>query len=229
VQLFTGFKRRDRLSDVVGVMNRAATQDVRVELVWPTIAKVLATGPAPDPRTQQEAAILTAWVAHGGNRLDLNNDGKIDDPGAAIMDAAWPRLAKAVLSPALGSNMTDELASFVDVDRNAASINHGATSSFGRGWYGYVDKDLRSILGLPVKGPYSRRYCGSGDLTTCRASLWQALKDAGDQLQAAQGPDPNAWRADAGPERIIFQPGILTQTARWTNRPTSIQQVIEFK
>ena len=37
-------------------------------------------------------------------------------------------------------------------------------SSYDEGWYGYVYKDLRTELGLPVDGPYSRRYCGNGSL-----------------------------------------------------------------
>ena len=49
------------------------------------------------------------------------------------------------------------------------------------------------------------------------------------ELEAAQGPDPNAWRADATAERIKFLPGLLPFTMRYTNRPTGIQQVIEFK
>ena len=49
------------------------------------------------------------------------------------------------------------------------------------------------------------------------------------ELEAAQGPDPNAWRADANRERIKFLPGLLPFTMRYTNRPTGIQQVIEFK
>ena len=45
---------------------------------------------------------------------------------------------------------------------------------------------------------------------------------------AAQGPDPDAWRADATAERIKFAPGLLPFTMRYTNRPTGIQQVIDF-
>src|SRR6266540_3902099 len=60
-------------------------------------------------------------------------------------------------------------------------------SSYGSGWYGYVDKDLRTLLGQPVTGAYKTRFCGAGKLTACRNSLWQALKDAGDALAAAQG------------------------------------------
>jgi hypothetical protein len=56
--------------------------------------------------------------------------------------------------------------------------------------------------------------------------LWSALDAAGDALQAAQGPDPSAWRADAAKERIRFT-GFVADTMRWTNRPT-FQQVVQF-
>ncbi|MGH2845732.1 MAG: hypothetical protein ACRDL0_06880, partial [Thermoleophilaceae bacterium] len=59
--------------------------------------------------------------------------------------------------------------------------------------------------------------------------LWAAIEAAGAELAAAQGPDPSAWRADAGRERITFLPGVLPYTMRYTNRPTGIQQVIEFR
>ena len=53
--------------------------------------------------------LMNQWRQHGGNRLDLNNDGLIDYPGAAIMDAAWPRIARAVLSPVLGPVLPDDM------------------------------------------------------------------------------------------------------------------------
>ena len=40
--------------------------------------------------------ILNAWLNRGASRLDGDQDGKIDDPGAAVMDAAWPYIADAV-------------------------------------------------------------------------------------------------------------------------------------
>jgi acyl-homoserine lactone acylase PvdQ len=229
VQLLAITKKRNRISDVVSVMNRAATRDARAVLLWPTIAKVLTPGSGPSPRAEQAAALVTSWANNGGSRLDLNLDGKIDDPGAAVLDAAWPRIAKAVMRPVLG-DLTDQLATFDRIDRNAPETNAGATSNYGRGWYTYVQKDLRSLMGEPVKGPFSRRYCGNGDLAACRASIWQAVSDASDELAAAQGDDPTAWHADANAERIIFQPGLLgpSNTIRWTNRPSAFQQVMEF-
>jgi acyl-homoserine lactone acylase PvdQ len=229
VQLFTGLKATgNQLADVVSVMNRAATEDLRAVLIWPLIARVLAGGPAPDARTKQAADLVSAWVAHGASRLDTNLTGKIDDPGAAILDASWTALATAVLNPVLGTLTgpgAGTLASLIGPDDAA---NPGG-SSYADGWYGYVDKDLRTLLGDPVQGRYSRVYCGNGDVVACRASLWQALAASVSKLAAAQGADPTAWRSDATKERIVFQPGLLGKAAtmRWTNRPT-FQQVVSF-
>jgi hypothetical protein len=78
-----------------------------------------------------------------------------------------------------------------------------------------------------VRGAYSRRYCGNGDLAACRASLWAVIQSSADALAASQGTDPNAWRADATAERITFAPGVLPETMRWANRPT-FHQLMEF-
>jgi hypothetical protein len=190
--------------------------------VLPAIAGVLHTGPAPNARDDQLLQLLESWRASGGSRLDRDLDGKIDDPGAAIMDAAWPRIADAVMSPVLGPQL-NQLASLIGRD-NAANPQG---SSYGSGWYGYVDKDLRTILGRRVHGKFKTRFCGQGDLATCRESLWSALDAAGAELAAAQGADPTAWRKSALPERITFAPGVLPNTMRWTNRPT-FQQVMTY-
>ena len=223
VQLFTGFRARgNRLADVVSVMNRAATQDRRAVQVWPVIARVLAGGGAPSAQAATAAQLVTAWVARGASRLDANLDGKIDDPGAAILDAAWTPMAEAVLSPVLGP-LTTTFEQLYKPNDNASS----GGSSYGGGWEAYLYKDLGTQLGMRFRSPYSRRWCGNGDLATCRASLWSALQGAVNQLAAAQGPDPSAWRADATAERIVFRPGLIPATMRWTNRPT-FQQAITF-
>ncbi|MDX6513422.1 MAG: hypothetical protein QOE36_2926, partial [Gaiellaceae bacterium] len=207
-------------ASLVSAMNRAATQDLRAVELVPTLAEVLHSGPAPSARDARLLDLLEAWRAAGGSRLDRDGDGKIDDPGAAIMDAAWPRLADAVLAPVLGP-LTEQLATLMQRNQNANSNG----SAYADGWYGYVDKDLRSVLGKPVTGAFNVRYCGGGDLTACRASLWAALDAAGNELAAAQGADPAAWHADAVGERIDF--GLLPDTMRWANRPT-FQQLVSF-
>ena len=83
-------------------MNRASTQDLRAVRVWPVILRVLAGGPAPDERSQRAVDLVTSWMSRGASRLDRDLDGKIDDPGAAVLDQSWDALAQAVLSPVLG-------------------------------------------------------------------------------------------------------------------------------
>jgi len=203
-------------------MNRAATQDLRVARVWPVIKAVLQTGPAPSARAEAAASLLDDWRSAGSSRLDRELDGKVDDPGAAVMDAAWSRIADAVMTPVLGP-LVDDLARLHGRSDDAGP----GGSAYIWGWYGYVDKDLRTLLGQEVRGPYSRHYCGAGVLATCRAALWAALDDAAAELQAEQGPAPSSWRADATAERIRFASGVLPDTMRWSNRPT-FQQLMSF-
>ena len=215
-------RKKHTLATVTSAMNKAATQDLRVQRVWPAIRAVLRTGPAPSARAEEAAALVDAWRAAGSSRIDRDLDGKVDDPGAAVMDAAWPLIGSAVLEPVLGP-LVDRLA---ELNVRSDDANPGG-SSYLSGWYGYVDKDLRSLLGQNVRSPFSRRYCGAGVLQTCREALWGALDQAAAQLEKTQGPTPSAWRSDAVAERIRFTSGILPDTMRWTNRPT-FQQLMTF-
>lgn len=215
-------RKKHSLATLTGVMNKAATQDLRTVRVWPAVRAVLQTGPAPSARAEAAASLLDSWRLAGSSRLDRQLDGKIDDPGAAVMDAAWPRIADAVMAPVLGP-LVDRLAALHGRSDDAGPSG----SSYISGWYGYVDKDLRTLLGRDVRGPYSRRYCGAGVLATCREALWAALDAAAAELETKQGPAPSQWRADATAERIRFASGVLPDTMRWTNRPT-FQQLMSF-
>jgi acyl-homoserine lactone acylase PvdQ len=210
------------LPGLVSAMNKAATQDLRVVRVWPLIRAVLDTGPAPSARAEAAAGLVDQWLAAGGSRLDLNGDGRIDAAGAAVLDAAWPTISTAVFEPVLGP-LVPRLAALQGWSDDA----NPQGSAYISGWYGYVDKDLRTLLGRPVRAPYSRRYCGAGVLQTCRESLWAAIDAAAAELEASQGPAPSTWRSDATSERIRFVSGVLPDTMRWTNRST-FQQVMSF-
>jgi acyl-homoserine lactone acylase PvdQ len=211
VELFNKWPKRPRIADVVSVMNRAATEDVRSP-VWPVVSKVLHGGPAPNARAAQLVSILDAWVRRDAPRLDADNDGKYDEPGPAIMDAAWRTIANAVMRPVLG----DTLLEAVNDVRGLGSLSGES----------YVDKDLRTLLGRHVAGKFNVRYCGKGSLSSCRASLWTAIDQTAATLAAELGPDPTAWLTTAA--RTSFVPGLLPNTMRATNRPT-FQQVLEFQ
>jgi acyl-homoserine lactone acylase PvdQ len=202
-------RKTHTLATLVGAMNAAATQDLRAVAVLPTLSRVL-QGSA-DAHAQQLLDLMRSWAAKGASRLDADLDGKIDDPGAAVMDAVWPRVADTMMRPTLGQ-LTDRLKTLIAVDDPAKS---GGSSYYGA-WYSYFVRDLSGT---------SPTFCGAGDYGRCQASLRESLDEAYAALAAAQGPDPTAWRANATRERLSF--GFLPLTARWTNRPT-FQQVITF-
>jgi len=210
VEMFNNFAPKVTLAGDASVMNRAATQDER-SLVWPVVSQVLHTGPAPNDLDATTLGLLDKWVQDDAPRLDADNNGFYDSPGPAIMDTLWPKIADAVMGPVYGSLITD-LDAIRPLDSDAGES--------------YVDKDLRTLLGDPVKGPFNLHYCGAGSLTDCRASLWTALDETAISLSATYGPDPNTWLGPAS--RTGFTPGLIPQTMRTTNRPT-FQQVIELQ
>ncbi len=155
-------------------------------------------------------SVLDDWVRRDAPRLDADNNGQYDDAGPTIMDALWPKVADAVMRPVYGA-LTSDLDNIRDLG--------------GLSGESFVDKDLRTLLHEPVKGPFHLRYCGKGSLTACRTSLWAVVDQVATQLAAVNGPDPGAWRSTAS--RTGFTPGLIPNTMRATNRPT-FQQVLEF-
>ncbi len=211
---------------VVAAMNAAATQDVREMTIEPILSKLLHGGHAPSARDAKMLQLLDEWHRHGGSRLDRTGNGKITAPGAMIMDAAWPLMAKAWASAVLGGSLTNQLASFQSI--YDYPNNGNGTGGQYSGWHIWMDKDLRTIVGEHVQGPFAIRYCGAGKLSRCRKLLWKAIDQAGDALAKQQGPDPAKWRQSATAEEITFVPGLLKYRMRYTNRPTGIQQVLSF-
>jgi len=210
VENFDQWPAKPRITDVVGVMNRAATEDVRAS-AWPVVSRALRRSEAPSARDQRVLDLIDDWINRDAPRLDTNGDGLFDDSGPTLMDAVWRPIVDAVLSPVLGDLTAD-----LDRVRNLDGLE-GAS---------YVDKDLRTVLGEPVRGRFHLRYCGAGSVATCSASLWQAVHRVADALAEEYGdPDPGRWLKTAS--RTGFVPGVLPDTFPTTNRPT-FQQVLEL-
>ena len=211
VELFDQWPRRARITDNVGIMNRAATEDSN-SLVWPVVSRVLDGGAAPSARDQQVVDLLDDWVGRDAPRLDADLDGTYDEAGPTIMDETWRPIAEAVMEPRFG-DLLGEL--------------NGVRNLGGSSGESYVDKDLRTLLGDDVRGRFNLSYCGEGSLDACRASLWDAVDSAADDLAAEFGnEDPASWRGQAS--TTGFVPGLLPTRFPTTNRPT-FQQVLEFQ
>jgi hypothetical protein len=208
------------LPAVASAMNAAATQDVRAIDTVPLLTQLLDGTTAPNAQAQQMLDLMVQWRKDGGNRLDTDGNGEIDNPGAAIMDGSWDGIADAVMEPRIGPQLEELNSLFSRFDAPAGGQYNG--------WYQYLDRDIRTLLGLENRAPFSVEYCGKGNLSKCQDAVWAAIAKAGEQLKVDQGsPNPASWRADATAEEISFAPINLT-TLAYTNRPSGIQQVISF-
>ena len=128
----------------------------------------------------------------------------------------YPRLVEAVMGPALGPQL-DEFKRLVgSVDSNFHGMS-GAAST-------HMDKILGQAIGQQYRRPYRTPFCG--DAAACREAVFTSIDVTVNVLEASQGADPNAWRAQAG--RIRFVPGLLQRTIRFTNRPSGIQVLATF-
>jgi acyl-homoserine lactone acylase PvdQ len=206
VELFGPFPKRPKINDVVGVMNKAATQDIGGVLVWPIVRAMLRRGRAPDAATARAVSLVDTWVRHGAPTNGRPAGGPIPYAGAAIFSAAWPHIFDTVMRPRLGSLL-------------------GAFENLLGRDLSYVDKDLRTQLGRRILAPYSVRYCGRGNVSRCARSLWAAIKAGRADLVKQHGPQPSSWRVDQGMTGFI--PNLIPTKFPSTNRPT-YQQVISL-
>ena len=224
------------LTELTQIMELAATVDLRGQEVYPVLREVL--GSRGGGEVRELVRILDSWEVDGSHRRDLDGDNVLDDsPAVALMDAWWPRLLKRMFRPRLGPELVDRIRDVNDF--GFPPLPDG--SSFFEGWYSYVDKDLRALVGDRVRQPLSRRYCGKGDLGRCRALLRKTLKKAADDARERYGvSDIQDARRPATCEEDPDQPrecdqiefetagAVETEPIHWQDRPT-FQQIVEVK
>ena len=223
-------------SSLTQAMEDAAVTDLRGEAVLPELLAVINSEPVNDPTLAATVTGLQAWLAAGTKRRETaaGSQTYANAPAVQTMDAWWPLLVKAEFNPDLGDGLYQAMTGALQVDESPSTGGEGAThkgSSFQSGWWSYVDKDLRAVLGRPVAGPLDRVYCGRGDLAQCRQVLLTTLAAAaatpattvypGDATCAAG----NQWCADS----IVQSPlgGMTDANTNWQNRPT-FQQVVQY-
>ncbi|PPS82635.1 penicillin acylase family protein [Streptomyces sp. MH60] len=222
---------------LVKAMAEAALADLRAEDVLPDLLKVVESAPVTDPAAKTAVDRLKAWRSAGGLRTETSAGSKKYAHTDAIrtLDAWWPLLVKAEFESGLGSDLYSAFTRNLPVDESPSAA-HGPTgahagSAFQYGWWSYVDKDIRAVLGESVKGPLAHTYCGDGDLAACRDTLVTTLKEAAGRTAAQVYPgDDNCsagdqWCADSVIHRTLG--GIKHGGISWQNRPT-YQQVVEF-
>ena len=235
-------------SALVQVMEQAAVTDLRGKEVLPLLLQVINSQPVTDPAQKDLIAELTTWLAGGATIVPTSSGATSFRNSQAIqlMDAWWPLLVQAEFEPGMGSNLFSALSSDMQVNESpsggqqisgsgSASSNEAQPhkgSAFQYGWWGYVGKDLRSVLGQSVQDALPMQYCGSGaGLSACRTVLLNSLTAAAAESATTVYPGDSycsagdQWCADS----IIQDPlgGITDPGISWQNRPT-FQQVVEF-
>ncbi len=222
------------LADLINAMGIAGTQDLRGVEVLPYALKIIGT--PTNPTLATAVSELKAWVASGAHRINRENpgaSGNYDQTDAVrIMDAWWPLWVQAEFQPVLGSSLLNQVESDYPIndEPGAGAPVHGTPSTlhqgsaFDVGFYGIVQKDLRSVMHKPETGKLNRVFCGSGSLARCRAALESSLQAAAAETPAqvypAEGP------CQAGDQEchdsIQFRAiGAISQPLmEWVNRPT---------
>ncbi|MGH2954049.1 MAG: penicillin acylase family protein [Solirubrobacterales bacterium] len=222
-------KRKASLAELVQVMADAGTVDVRGAYVLPHALKVLGKA-GKSPRLRDAVSTLRAWLRSGAHRRDLDLDGHYEDTEAIrIFDAWYPRLIAAQFRPVLGKKLFEAIQGMISIKTGP---DEDIGNAWGGGWFGYAEKDLRTVLGKRVKGAYSREYCGRGKLNRCRKALARSLKTALAHTSEAElypdGPCDEGdaqWCSDSIGHTAV---GAVTQPRiQWQNRPT-FQQAVEI-
>jgi acyl-homoserine lactone acylase PvdQ len=223
-------------------MEDAALTDLRAERVLPELLQVInktpVTGAALDAVTK-----LQTWLTNGGKRKETTPGSKAysDADAIRILDAWWPQLVTAEFKPGMGGTAFTAMTNVLQINESPSGWQQEipgkhvgqphSGSSFQHGWWGYVDKDIRSVLGATEQGPLGAKFCGGGDLAACRTVLLNSLTSAAAQPATAIYPGDasctagDQWCADS----IIQTPlgGVTQDKISWQNRPT-FQQVVEY-
>ncbi|MFE1755085.1 penicillin acylase family protein [Streptomyces anandii] len=218
-------------------MADAALADLRAQDVLPGLLKVINSSAVTDSTAAAAVSKLQAWVTAGAKRTETSAGSKTyaNADAIRILDAWWPLLVRAEFEPGLGSDLYSAITNNLPVDESP-SAGHGPTgshagSAFQYGWWSYVDKDIRAVLGEQVRGPLAQKYCGGGSLSACRDVLISTLKQAAGMTAAQVYPGDDQcsagdqWCADSIAQRALG--GIKHGKISWQNRPT-FQQVVEY-
>ncbi|MHB8659281.1 MAG: penicillin acylase family protein [Solirubrobacteraceae bacterium] len=223
------------LTDLVNAMGNAGTQDLRAVEVLPYALRVV--GRPRNAALAHDVALLASWVASGGHRIDREHPGAHGDydrtDAIRIMDAWWPLLVRAEFGPVLGASLLEQVESQFPINDEPGHGTSGAHlgSAWDVGFYGIVQKDLRSALHLRVAGPLNRVFCGHGSLSACRSALQRSLGQAAAETPQQVYPADSVCAAgdQMCSDSIQFRAiGAVSQPLiEWVNRPT-FQQADEI-
>ncbi|MEW9531330.1 penicillin acylase family protein [Microbispora sp. NPDC049125] len=232
---------------VVKIMATAAITDLRGWKVLPKLLRVINSAPVTDPSLASAVTALSAWASSGAKRAETSPGSKTyaDATAIRVFDAWWPKLVRAEFKPGLGDGLYQSLVNALQINESPSGHQQGDVSSlpgsaneaqahkgssFQYGWWGYVDRDIRAVLGDPVASPLPSKFCGA-TVAACRTVLLDSLAAAVAEPATTTYPGDDScsagdqWCADAIRQSPLG--GIKHPLISWQNRPT-YQQVVSF-
>ncbi|GAB3692522.1 penicillin acylase family protein [Nocardiopsis oceani] len=220
-------------ASLTATMMEAGVADLRAEEVLPVLLEVIDTEAVDDPELAETVEDLRAWSESGSLRREPERDaGHYDHEDAIrVLDAWWPLLVEAQFEPGLGEDLFTELSRAASIDEAPSGVGH-VGSAYQYGWWSYVDKDLRTVLGHDVEGTLGdETYCGDGDVDSCRTVLLDTLAaaEATPEGEVYPGDDHCSAGDQLCADTVIHQSvgGIDMWPIAWQNRPT-YQLVYQF-
>jgi acyl-homoserine lactone acylase PvdQ len=220
--------KKMNIAQLVQAMEEPASEDLRGYRLLPVILKAI--GKPKSAKLREAIATLETWHQHGAHRRDLDRNGEDEEtPAIELMDAWWPKLLEGEFKPVLGKQAYERLEGMV----HTGSVVGGSPTApdYDDGWYSYVDKDLRDLVGPKPGAPWSRVYCGGGSKAKCKAMLERTLKAAmkvtpaqlygGGNGDCASNPQPSCFDQN----RPTVTGGAELGPFPFQNRPT-FQQVV---
>ena len=225
-------RRKMSLVELIDAMEDAGTADLRGGQVVPWALEMI--GRPGDPQLAAAVKTMRKWAAGGAHRRDRDDDGSYDEADAVrIMDAWWPLWVERQFEPTLGAQLEQ---TFIGSGSSIHDAPRAQGSAFQNVVYGFVEKDLRTLLGEEVKGSYSRAYCGEGSQGACRKMLRETLAEAAatsfEDLYGTEGctffngteasPQMCGDAVDSTDVTLAAVPPF-----HWINRPT-FQQAVQY-
>ena len=219
-------KKKIDLPGMVGVMAGGATADSRAAYTLKWLLKVIGK----DKKTAAARSLLTSWLKAGAPRVDRDRNGSYEYQAAiALFDAWWEGGSQSVAYDAMSARLGPLVRQLPQLLDDHPRLGQGSSFN-GVAWYGYLSKDLRSVLGKHVTGPYSTGYCGKGSLRACRTILRASLAAAVARVLQRQGTSSvGQLTYDKSEDDIRSNTaGVVgVRPIDWQNRPT-FQQVVSF-
>src|SRR4029078_2093931 len=104
-------------------------------------------------------------------------------------------------------------------------------SAFNNGLYSQVNKDLRRVLGQPESAPWSRAYCGAGEINACRTALWESLSQGALDLESEfSSPNVADWKRTISDDAVVHSAvGVTKDSAIHWITGAAFQQVVQIK